>query len=547
MKDQFLKANILDIHNRKVYFGSVSISGSKIISIENLGDPVLSEPYIVPGLIDSHVHIESSMLVPSRFAEMVIPRGTIGIVCDPHEIANVLGREGVLYMMDDAEKSPLKIFFGVPSCVPATSFETSGGIINDEDVKFLFNRGALFLSEMMNYPGVLYDDATVKRKMDIARSLGKPIDGHAPGLVGDQLKKYITSGISTDHECSTLDEALQRIKYGMFVQIREGSAARNFAGLYPLLNSNPANVMLCTDDSHPDDIAEKGHIDKIVKMALKKGISIFDIYQAALINPVNHYKIPVGMLRPGDNADFIIVDNIRDFNVKATYIDGIPLFHDGKLNYSPRNSSVINNFIPISINRDELKVVSSLTNPSVRVIDIEEGELLTHEYIWKPALTDGQIAASIDDDIAKIVVVNRYGKSKPAVGFIRGFGISRGAFGSSIAHDSHNIVVVGCDDDSIVKVIQTLSDQKGGICCYADGGYSTLPLPVGGLMTTLDGNEVASIYANLTDFAVKKCGVKLQAPFMTLSFMSLLVIPSLKLGDKGLFNVDKFEFTNLVF
>ncbi len=547
MENQIIKANIVDIHSKDIYCGTIEISGSAIKSITRTGETDPSIPFIAPGLVDSHVHIESSMLVPSRFSEMVIPCGTVGILCDPHEIANVMGRVGVEYMMSEAANSPLKMFFGVPSCVPATSFETSGGVINEDDVDYLFDKGAAFLAEMMNYPGVLYNDTHVWNKINIAKRRGKPIDGHAPSLVGDDLKKYIRAGISTDHECSNIDEALQRIEEGMFVQIREGSAARNFEQLYPLISSHPNNVMLCTDDSHPDDISEKGHIDKIVRMAIKKGVSIFDIYRAALVNAVNHYNLPVGLLRVNDPADFIVIDNPSDFNIISTYINGSPVYHNGKLNYHPDRIEVINNFIPICVSEDDIKVRTAITSPRVRVIDIEEGELLTKEYIWNPAVENGLISPSPDENIAKIVVVNRYQQTKPAIGFIRGMGITKGAFGASIAHDSHNLVVIGCDDVSILKVIETLSEQKGGICCYSGGESELLPLPIGGLMSDKSGVEVAQKYAALNDFVKTKSGVTIQAPFMTLSFMSLLVIPSLKLGDRGLFNVDEFEFVDLIF
>ncbi|MGV8828446.1 MAG: adenine deaminase [Breznakibacter sp.] len=546
MKHQILEGNIVDIHNRDIYFGRLEIMDSTIISIQRLDAIVPQAPYIAPGLVDSHVHIESSMLVPSVFSELVIPCGTVGVVCDPHEIANVMGVEGVEFMMNDARQSPLNFYFGVPSCVPATSFENNGGIIDAKAVESLFQKGAYFLAEMMNFPGVLNHDQDVWRKIEIAKHYNRPIDGHAPGLIGEALVQYIGAGITTDHECSTIEEAVQRINMGMFVQIREGSAARNFNQLHSLLNSHPSKVMLCTDDSHPDDIVEKGHIDKIVRMALGCGISIYDIYQAALINPVLHYHLEVGMLRVGDRADFIIVDNLADFNIQSTYINGAALFEYGKINFSANPSSCINKFTEPYVGIDQLQVFTQLANPIVKVIDLKDGELLTGEFLWEPTPFEGIINSSVEMDVAKIVVVNRYQKSKPAVGFVRGFGLKGGAFGATIAHDSHNVVVVGVDDTDIFRVIGQLFEHKGGIAAYCDGLVEVLPLPVAGLMSNEKGSVVASKYAGLNRFVSKCCQTQLQAPFMTLSFLSLLVIPSLKIGDQGLFDVNRFCFVDLI-
>lgn len=546
MKYQFIEGNIVDIHNKDIYYGQIEIENGVIIGMNRVGAVLPEAPFIAPGLVDSHVHIESSMLVPSGFSEMVIPCGTVGVVCDPHEIANVVGSNGVEFMMEDAKASPLKFFFGVPSCVPATSFETSGGVIEASDVEALFKQGAWFLAEMMNFPGVLNHDRSVWDKIEIAKRYQKPIDGHAPGLIGKDLAAYVGAGISTDHECSTIEEAIQRIKLGMFVQIREGSAARNFNQLYALLNTHPSSVMLCNDDSHPDDIAEKGHIDKIVRMALKRGVSIFDIYQAALVNPVLHYQLPVGMLRVGDRADFVVVDNLDDFIIQSTYIDGVAIYQSGALHYSATPSRVVNKFTDHYVTLDQLRVETQLTDPTVKVIDLMDGELLTGEFLWKPATGNGVVNPSVDMDVAKIVVINRYQKAKPSIGFVRGFGLKAGAFGATIAHDSHNVVVVGVDDDSIFKVIKALFDQKGGIAAYCGGVVEILPLPVAGLMSNEKGPVVASKYAELNKFVTERCQTRLQAPFMTLSFLSLLVIPSLKIGDQGLFDVNRFCFVDLI-
>ena len=422
----------------------------------------------------------------------------------------------------------------------------SGGVIDSEGVERLFQIGAWFLSEMMNFPGVLSHDEAVMQKISIAKKYRKPIDGHAPGLVGDDLTRYIDAGISTDHECSNLDEAMQRINQGMFVQIREGSAARNFNQLYHLLYTHPLRVMLCTDDSHPDDISEKGHIDKIVRMALMKGLSIFDIYQAALINPVQHYHLPVGMLRVGDAADFIVVDDLHNFNILSTFINGTAQYEGGELTFSLAASECINNFTDPYVSIDQIKVSTHLSHPAVKVIELTDGELLTNSFLWHPSVHNGEIHTSQQLDIAKIVVINRYHPAPPSIGFVRGFGISKGAFGATIAHDSHNVIVVGTDDASIFSVIDILFKQMGGIAAYADGVFDVLPLPVGGLMSNERASVVSDSYSRLNTFVSDHCKTKIQAPFMTLSFLSLLVIPSLKIGDKGLFDVDQFAFVDLI-
>lgn len=538
-----VEGNIVDIHGKEVYQGKIYYKNGLISSIEKCNTK--STQYILPGLVDSHVHIESSMTIPTRFAKMVVPRGTVAVVSDPHEIANVLGKDGVEYMMKEGQKTPLKCFFGVPSCVPATDFESSGGRIDAQDVDFLFSKGAYFLAEMMNFPGVVFDDSGVYSKLDIAKKYKKPIDGHAPGLRGEQLKKYVFAGISTDHECSTLEEALEKIKLGMMIQVREGSAARNFEALHTLIKSHPDQVMLCTDDSHPDLIMRAGHIDRLVRLALGKGYSIFEIYKAAVLNPVNYYQLPVGLLREGDRADFIIVDNLVDFNVKQTYIDGVKVAENNEYLEKLDDIDLVNNFNCDVISRDDLIVKMPEGVHAVKVIDVEDGELLTGEYLWRPEFQKTDVVnPDVDKDILKIVVVNRYQPSKPVVGFIRGFGLKYGAIGGSVAHDSHNIVALGCDDQSLFKVINKVIELKGGLVACDMSDIRVLPLPVAGIMSDKEGSEVAKEYAILNEF-VFNSGSRLKTPFMTLAFMSLLVIPKLKIGDKGLFDVTSFSFTDL--
>ncbi|MCU4174119.1 adenine deaminase [Carboxylicivirga sp. N1Y90] len=538
-----ISGNIVDVVNRRIFGGIIHLKDGRIQSIITSTDKF--QNYILPGLIDSHVHIESSMLVPSRFAHMVVPRGTVAVVSDPHEIANVLGRDGVEYMIKDGARVPLKCFFGVPSCVPATSFESAGGKIDSADIEYLFSRGANFLAEMMNFPGVIYGDSEVKKKLDIAKKYNKRIDGHAPGLSGDDLIKYAQAGISTDHECSTIEEAIQKIKLGMLVQIREGSAARNFDALHELIRSHPDKVMLCTDDSHPDLIKTKGHIDRLIRLGLSKGYDIFELYQTALINPVSHYDLPVGMLRVDDPADFIVVDNLQDFNVKQTYINGIKAAENGTALFDLMPVDTVNNFDCNNISASDLSIIAPYDHPVVRVIECEDGELLTNEFIWHPNIKKGsEVTSDINADILKIVVINRYEKAPVSVGFIKNFGLQQGALASSVAHDSHNIVAVGCDDESLVNVVNGIIGSKGGIAAYNDGLSIQVDLPVAGIMSDQTGDVISEKYTQLNEF-VTELGVNMNAPFMTLAFMSLLVIPNLKIGDKGLFDVSTFQFTDL--
>ncbi len=535
--------NIVDVHRRQIYSGEILIENECIVSITPVD--VKSDIYILPGLIDSHVHIESSMLVPSRFAQLVVPRGTVAVVSDPHEIANVLGVKGVEYMIRDAQKVPLKCFFGVPSCVPATSFETSGSVIDAEDIDYLFQNGAAFLAEMMNFPGVIHKDREVVRKLEVAKKYNLPIDGHAPGLKGDDLIKYAQAGITTDHECFSIEEALEKIKLGVKTQIREGSAARNFEALHPLITKEPLNTMLCTDDSHPDLIIEKGHIDRLIRLGLSKGYSIFDMYQTAVLNPVEHYKLPVGLLREGEKADFIVVDNLSDFNIIQTFIDGECVAKDGRELFNLPAVEVVNNFNCAPISEEDLVIYAPKSNSQVRVMVAEDGELLTGEYIWDCNYKKGEaICPDLSNDIAKIVVVNRYKNSKPVVGFIKNFGLKRGALAGSVAHDSHNIVAIGCDDASIFKAINSIISSKGGIVATDGSAFEQLELPVAGLMSIESGDIVAHKYAQLNRF-VTDLGCQIKTPFMTMAFMSLLVIPSLKIGDRGLFDVNSFSFTSL--
>lgn len=538
-----IEGNIVDVTNASITQGVIIVHQGKIQEIITTNKSY--NTYILPGLIDSHVHIESSMLTPQQFGKLIVSRGTVGTVSDPHEIANVLGIYGINYMIDNAKLSPLKFNFGVPSCVPATSFETSGFSVGIEDIEdFLQRHEICGLSEMMNYPGVVNDDPDVIAKLEAAKRANKPIDGHAPNLKDVALQKYVNAGISTDHECSTLEEAIGKIKLGMKIQIREGSAAKNFEALHPLINMYSDSVMLCTDDSHPEDIINEGHIDKIIKLGIKKGLNIFNLLKAATINPIKHYNLNIGLLRVNDPADFIVIDNLHDFNVQQTYINGVKLFDKGKLHFKLRGFPIeINNFKRKSVSIHDLQV--KVLSNKVKVIEVEDGELLTKSGIYEAKTQDGLVVSNLENDIIKLVVVNRYDDvSLPAVAYIRGIGLKNGAIGTSIAHDSHNLIVAGTNDADIINCLNALIENRGGLVVCSGNETTVLPLEVAGLMTNKDGLQVAEHY-NLLKQKAHDLGSQLKAPFMTLSFMSLLVIPELKLGDKGLFDVNKFEFTSL--
>ena len=539
-----IEGNIVDVLNRKIFKGEIIINNGiieKITPKENN-----CEHYILSGLIDAHVHIESSMLIPAEFSKLAIQNGTVAVIADPHEIANVMGIDGIKFMLENSLQCPLKTFYAAPSCVPATDFETSGYKINSDDIETLFKKfGLKVLGEMMNYPGVIYDNKEVYKKIEIAKKYNAQIDGHIPNVSGKDLEKYISAGISTDHECSSMEEALEKIKLGMKILIREGSAAKNFNNLFPLISKFNKQVMFCTDDSHPDDILKYGHINKVLKMGIKQNIDIFDLLTAACINPVFHYNLPVGILRENDSADFIIVDNLTDFNILETNINGNIVYSNQRILYTTQKCNYINNFKAHKITEEEIKI-KAIENKKIRVIEVIDKELITNSFIAAAQTCNGNIISDTNRDILKIVVVNRYEENPvPQVGFINGFGLKHGGIASSIAHDSHNIISVGVDDYSITAAINEIIENKGGLCYVHDKDCYTLSLPFAGLMTDQCGEEVAEIYQELNK-VIRQNGCNLTSPFMTLSFMSLLVIPSLKIGDKGLFDVNNFEKTELI-
>ncbi len=525
-----IAGKIIDVHKKRIYPGIVTIKAGKIESVtETESSP---DHFIMPGLADAHVHIESSMLVPSHFAVAAVRHGTVAVVTDPHEIANVLGKEGVKFMLDNAENVPVKIVFGAPSCVPATSLESAGAKIGSADIRELIEEGKVkFLAEMMNFPGVIYDDAEVHHKLEAALNAGIPIDGHAPGLTGEELKKYISAGITTDHECSSLEEALEKISGGMKILIREGSAAKNLEVLAPLISYYPEKVMLCTDDLHPETLL-RGHINKLVARLISMDYNLFDVVRAASVNTYEHYRISAGTLRPGDPADFIIVDDPKTMNVLQTWIDGKCVFDGDKPLFSPGEIVKINKFKCTRLLSDEIRVINE--GGKINLIVAVNGELTTDADIVQAG--EGEfVAARPEEDILKIVVKERYNDRPPAVAFIRGFGMKHGAMASSVAHDSHNIIAVGTNDRDIVNAINLIVDAGGGMAVTSEDGAEILKLPVAGIMADLPVTAMAARYEKLSE-TVRSLGCRLDAPFMTLSFMALLVIPKIKMSDRGLFD-----------
>lgn len=535
-----IQGQIVDIPNRRIFSGEITVENGKITSIIEKEHNI--KTYILPGFVDAHIHIESSMLVPSEFAKLAVLHGTVGTISDPHEIANVLGKDGVHYMIENGKQVPLKFHFGAPSCVPATFFETAGAVIDSDQIKELMaSPDIYYLSEMMNYPGVLFDDEEVLKKIAWAKHYNKPIDGHAPGLRGEPIKKYISAGISTDHECFTYDEAAEKLSLGMKVLIREGSAAKNFEALIDLLPDNYENMMFCSDDKHPDDLIV-GHINLLCQRAVAKGFDLFKILQMACINPVKHYKMDIGLLQQNDTADFIVVEDLTDFKVLQTYINGELVAENGKSFVKHIDFEKPNNFNTSKKETADFEISGSAEK--IRVIEALEGQLITNEIHQKPKTENGKIVSDTENDILKMAVVNRYQEAKPAIAFIKNFGLKNGAIASSVAHDCHNIVVVGTSDEEICKAVNILIENKGGVCAVNGSESKSLALPVAGIMSDKDGWETGRLYQEI-DAMAKELGSNLKAPFMTLSFMALLVIPDLKLSDKGLFSGNSFSFVDL--
>ncbi|MFK7904466.1 MAG: adenine deaminase [Chitinophagales bacterium] len=537
-----ITGNLVDVLNKRIYPAKLTIEKGVITCIEETEGTY--DQYLMPGFVDAHVHIESSMLTPTEFARLAVTHGTVATVSDPHEIGNVLGVAGVEYMLENAKKTPFKFYFGAPSCVPATTFETAGAVIDVADVDYLLQKKEIkYLSEMMNFPGVLSGDEEVMAKIALAKKYGKPVDGHAPGLRGEAAKQYIAAGISTDHECFTYEEALEKLQYGMKIIIREGSAAKNFEALIPLLDEHYENMMFCSDDKHPNDLVI-GHIDELVKRALKKGMDLMKVLQVACINPVLHYDLEVGLLRENDPADFIVVNNLTDFKIEQTYIEGELVSENRRSLLDYVSAKTPNNFHAKTKPLESLSVQDISKNSEIKVIEALEGQLITNILHSKVKIENEALVSNIEEDVLKLVVVNRYEDAPPSIAFIKNFGFKKGAIASSVAHDSHNIIAVGVSDEDICKAINLLIENKGGLSLAQGDTQEVLPLPIAGIMTPENAYKVAQQYTKL-DKMTKKMGTTLYAPYMTLSFMALLVIPSLKLSDKGLFDGNDFTFTEL--
>ncbi len=535
------KGHIVDVVANKIFKGEIHINGSKISAVIP-NEKITESNYILPGLIDAHIHIESSMLIPSEFARLASIHGTVATVSDPHEIANVLGIEGVKFMIENGKKVPFKFYFGAPSCVPATPFESSGASLGTQEVDELLQMKEIkYLAEMMNFPGVLNKDSEVMAKIASAKKYQKPIDGHAPGLKGSDARLYAQAGISTDHECFTTAEAVDKMKEGMFVQIREGSAAKNFESLIELMADNSDKIMMCSDDKHPNDL-ESGHINQMIKRALGKGFDLLTILKSCTLNPIKHYKLDVGMLQVGDDADFIIIDNPANFNVLNTFVKGQLIAKNGETLIDSVQEKSPNIFIANPLVLSDLIVKPK--SGKLNIIEAADGQLITGTSLSSPLIEKNNVISNIQNDVLKIVVLNRYKESKPAIGFIRGFGFKKGAIASSVAHDSHNIIAVGTSDTELLEAINLIINEKGGISWTQAKDKTVLPLPVAGIMSNKDGFEIAALYDEI-DKKAKTLGGSLKAPFMTLSFMALLVIPELKLSDKGLFDGNTFSFTEL--
>ena len=548
MGDFSLQANIVDIFNQVIFPGEITVHSGKISSIRKFHSSNLHPPtsnFILPGFIDSHVHIESSMLVPSEFAKLAVVHGTVGTISDPHEIANVCGMGGVEYMINNGQTVPFKFHFGAPSCVPATIFETAGAALSAAEVdQLLQGKEVNYLSEMMNFPGVLNGDEEVMKKIASAKKYNKPVDGHAPGLRGDNAQRYIAAGISTDHECFTAEEALDKLQFGMKILVREGSAAKNFDALIGLMHDHYPMMMFCSDDKHPDSLA-RGHINQLCARAVANGIDKFKVLTAACINPVLHYKMNVGLLREADPADFIVVKDLVNFTVLQTYIDGELVAENGRSKIVTRAAGIINNFECREKTMPDL-IVKYRGQEKIPVIEALDGQLITNRLMATPRIIREEIVSDVENDLIKIVVVNRYKNEPVAWSFVKNFGLKKGAIASSVAHDSHNIVAVGADDDSLLRAINLIINSRGGVSAVNGEKEILLCLPVAGLMSLEDGYKVAGAYTLIDRMAKEELGSTLSAPFMTLSFMALLVIPHVKLSNKGLFDGDRFEFIDLL-
>ena len=531
-----LRGNVVDVERGEIYPGEVLIEGSRIKEVREVGGRF--SRYLLPGLIDAHIHIESSMLVPSRFAEAAVAHGTVAVVADPHEIANVLGITGVEYMIRDSKRVPLKFYFTAPSCVPATPYETSGAKLGAEEVaRLLAMEEVVALGEVMNYPAVVAREPETMAKIQAARRLGKPIDGHCPKLGGDALRRYVSAGISTEHECTSLEEAEEKARLGMKIMLREGSSAKNLKALAGFRGK----AFLVSDDLHAGDLL-RGHVNFLLRRAVEEGIDPIEAVRMVSLNPAEHYRLGVGMLRPGDPADLVVVDNLRSFSCLECYINGKLVAKGGRVLFKASPLPGKSTIRASHKSPEDFKIIARRAS-RLRVIKVMPGEIVTEEDSVSAAA--GEVKPMPEKDVLKLAVVERYGGERVAVALVRGFGIEGGAVASSIAHDSHNIIAVGADDADLAAAVNRVIDMQGGIAVVSGGELlASLPLPVAGLMSIESAGWVAE-RGEQVDRRIRELGCSLEAPVMTLSFLALPVIPKLRLTDRGLFDVERFEFVGL--
>lgn len=565
-------AYILDVLTSSVYPARITVEEGifkQIVPIMVDGETKVDvEGLMLPGFIDSHIHIESSMLTPAQFAKVAVMHGTTSVVCDPHEIANVSGIDGIEFMIENASTVPFNFYFSAPSCVPATSFETSGAVLNSDEIEYLLQKDEVVaLGEMMNFPGVIHGDKEVLKKLELARKYKKPIDGHAPLVSGEDLDKYLEQYIVTDHECSNFQEAIEKKQKGMKIMVRDGSSAKNMEALFDfterinyLKNQEsfgiiPSEVLerrihspifdfIVSDDKNSRDLIN-GHLNLSVKKAVELGIDIIKAIEMVTINPASHYNLDAGAIVTGARADFIIIDNIIDFNILKTYVAGECVYDGENVLFDAPDVETENRIDAPKKTAQDFDILFDGDECEVNVIECFNGELLTKKATAKLYVDNGKVMPSIYDDVLKISVVERYGNNNVANAFIKGFGLKKGAIASSIAHDSHNIIVVGYDSEEMAEAVNTVIENKGGIAVVSEDFKDSLPLPIAGLMTNDDAFAVAEKLKVLQKMA-SALGCKIDSPFMTMAFMALLVIPSIKISDKGLFDGDNFEFMDVI-
>ena len=565
-------AFMLDVITDTFYPARITIEDGKYKEITPIfidEDTKLDMPgLMMPGFIDSHIHIESSMMTPAQFAKVAVRHGTTGVVCDPHEIANVLGIEGIEAMIENAKQVPFNFFFSAPSCVPATPFETSGAVIDSADINYLLKKDEIVgLGEMMNFPGVINGDEEVLKKLKLARIYNKPIDGHAPLLSGEELNKYLKQQIVTDHECSNILEAFEKKVKGMKIMVRDGSSALDMENLFNIEDiysyiEDPSSLgvlfrdifelkiyaplfdFIVSDDKNPNDLLE-GHLNKSVKKACELGIDIVKAINMVTINPAYHYNLNCGAIVVGANADFVLVDSIYDLNILETYIGGECVFDGENVLFDAPDVDARNSINATKKSASDFDILYDGDECEVNVIECIDGDLLTKKATAKLKTKDGIVQPDIIQDVLKIAVVERYGGNNVSNAFIKGFGLKKGAIASSVAHDSHNMIVVGYNSEMMAKAVNEVIDNQGGIAVVSEDFSDSLPLPIAGLMSNEDAEIIAEKLTTLQNMAAA-LGSNLTSPFMTMAFMALLVIPSLKISDLGLFDGDAFEFIDVI-